>query len=329
MQNVFYKRYIKIDLIILSVLCLLFSSCDDLTEEDLSDDVIILLTPIDNTTSTIMSQNFKWEEVDEAVKYRIQIVSPSFTSMQTIVIDSLVTGLQFNYTLEPGTYQWRVKAINYSSESNYSSPYNLTIDTTSDLSNQLVVLTSPVANADRNDSLIQFSWQGMGIADSYNIVVKSGTNFTTGSVLIDDTVTTNNYSSSYIFTEGQYCWGVRAINSISYTNSFNSQLLNIDLTNPPKPIPTTPVHSSTQTQGVINFTWTRPADIGAYNSSRFDSIYIFSDSTLNTSLGKFKSTATNYSQSINQTDTLFWYLIGFDNAGNFSDTSTIFSFIVQ
>ena len=123
-------------------------------------------------------------------------------------------------------------------------------------------------------------------------------------------------------------WGVRAINSLSFTTSFNQRGLNIDLTNPPKPVPTTPTNSSSQTQGLLNFTWTRPVDLGTYTSSRFDSLYVFSDTAMTISLGKYYSVNTNFSVNINQSDTFFWYLIGFDNAGNRSDTSNVFSFSI-
>jgi predicted phage tail protein len=196
------------------------------------------------------------------------------------------------------------------------------------LSQQLVVLNSPSLNVDLNDTLPSFSWQSMGIADSYNIVLKSGTNWTTGSVLIDDTVTINSYNSSVSLTEGQYIWGVRAINSLSYTTSFNQRALNIDLTNPPKPVPSSPTNSSSQVQGLLNFSWTRPTDVGTYNSSRYDSLYVFSDTAMTVLQGKYYSLNTNFSVNINQNDTFFWYLIGFDAAGNKSDTSNVFSFTI-
>jgi len=328
MLNALSNRFIRINLILWSVSLLIYS-CDDVFEEDLTDDVIILLTPINNDTSTIQSQLFKWEVTDEAVKYRIQIVSPSFASTQTILLDSTITTTQIYFSLEPGTYQWRVKAINYSSESEFSAPYTIVIDTTSNLSNQLVVLNSPTSSADINDTLPSFSWQSMGIADSYNIVLKSGTNWTTGSVLINDTITINIYSSLVSLNEGQYMWGVRAINSLSYSTSFNQRILNVDLTNPPKPVPSSPTNSSSQTQGLINFSWTRPADGGTYNSSRYDSLYVYSDTAMTILEGKYYSVNTNFSVNINQDDTYFWYLIGFDEAGNNSDTSNIFSFTIQ
>jgi hypothetical protein len=328
MLNATFNRYTVINGLLIFFGFIFFISCDDIFEEDLTDDVIVLITPSNNDTSTIQSQLFKWEAADEAVKYRIQIASPSFAFTQTLILDSTISNTQIYFSLEPGIYQWRVKAINYSSESEFSSPFTIMIDTTSNLSNQLVVLNSPSSNADMNDTMPSFNWQSMGIADSYNIVLKSGTNWTTGTVLINDTITANAYNSLISLSEGQYIWGVRAINSLSFTSSFNQRTLNIDLTNPPKPVPTSPANSSSQTQGLLNFTWTRPADLGTYNSSRYDSLYIFSDTAMTVSLGKYYSLNTNFSVNINQSDSFFWYLIGFDNAGNRSDTSNVFSFSI-
>jgi hypothetical protein len=329
MQTVLFNQYIKSKLIFLFAAGTMLFSCDDIFEEDLTDDIIVLNSPSDNDTSVVLSQHFVWEEADEATQYRIQIVSPSFSTSYNLVLDSTLSSNQIYFTLSPGVYQWRVKAINYSSESNFSVPFTLVIDTTSDLTNQIVLLSSPADGANTNDTLPYFQWQAMGIADSYNIIVKAGTNWNTGVIIIDDTTAANNYASAVVFNEGQYTWGIRAINSNSYTTSFNPRSLNIDLTDPPVPVLAAPANSSSQTAGNISFSWSRPADIGTCQSPRFDSLFVFSDTAMTQLTGNFQTSNLTYQLNLSQSDTYFWYLIGYDEAGNKSDTSQIFSFTIQ
>jgi hypothetical protein len=103
--------------IVLSVI--VFNSCEELTEVDLSNIPIRIIAPIDSLKTTILSNTFAWENVTGAIKYQIQIVSPKFDSVTRFVVDSSVSKSPFTYSLSPGRYQWRIRAINTGTQTSY------------------------------------------------------------------------------------------------------------------------------------------------------------------------------------------------------------------
>ena len=158
-------------LFFIGAIALLFS-CNDFFVKDISETIVVLTSPADNVVTTQLTHTFIWEEVQRSDYYRLQIAYPSFSAIQYYVVDTLTYNEQFLISLSPGAYQWRVKAINSASETDYSEIRDLQIDTTSDLSNQTVALINPIANAYKNTALPSFYWQAMSIADSYNIIIK-------------------------------------------------------------------------------------------------------------------------------------------------------------
>ena len=101
-------------------------SCDDFIEKDLSKKSITILSPANNYTATSYTQLFWWEEVKGAEEYNLQIVKPSFANTQQLIVDTMVHSNQFSFTLQPGSYQWRLRALNNSSHTDYVV-YNLKI----------------------------------------------------------------------------------------------------------------------------------------------------------------------------------------------------------
>ncbi len=306
-------------------------ACNDFFERDLSGEDVTLISPANGYTTTVFTQQFSWNEVKGASRYRLQIARPSFAALQAYAADTLLGGTSFAYTLAPGYYEWRVKALNNSSESNYSAVHSLHIDTTSDLSAQQVLLVAPAQNFDSRSGTPLFTWQPISIASGYHIIIKSGTSWSTGSTIISDTVSTTfyNVSAAQALGEGQYTWGVRAINAISYTQNFATRSINIDLTAPPTPTALSPLNNTIHSPGTFTFTWNRPVDQGIYRAARFDSLYIYTDSLYQNLYGKYEETGLSRSESINNQGTYYWFLVGFDRAGNQSAKSTRFYFTVQ
>lgn len=103
--------------IVFIVICL--CSCEELTETDLSKAIINIIAPIDNLQTNDNSNTFAWENVSGAIKYQIQIVSPKFDSATRFILDSTVVKSSFTYSLSSGKYQWRIKAVNRSTETVY------------------------------------------------------------------------------------------------------------------------------------------------------------------------------------------------------------------
>lgn len=103
---------------VLPVLCL-SSGCDDIISEDISDDKVTVIAPIDNSVLFDSEVNFSWEYLDGATSYHLQVVYPDFDQAQKLVLDTVVSGNNFTKTLEIGGYEWRLNARNDQYESLY------------------------------------------------------------------------------------------------------------------------------------------------------------------------------------------------------------------
>lgn len=101
---------------------LLSFGCSDIVNVgDISDGTVTILAPADDAILGTMDVSFSWQEVEEAEQYRVQVATPGFTEALQIVTDSTLTGNGLTRTLEPGQYEWRVKALNSAYETGYTT----------------------------------------------------------------------------------------------------------------------------------------------------------------------------------------------------------------
>jgi hypothetical protein len=107
----------------------IISSCyEAITEKALTNEKVVLSAPVDNLITTDSITTFFWEPMDAATKYQLQIVSPKFDSILKVYADTIITKNLFPFSLNKGKkFQWRVKAKNSSSETEYSQKRTLTI----------------------------------------------------------------------------------------------------------------------------------------------------------------------------------------------------------
>ncbi|WP_405610894.1 hypothetical protein [Polaribacter sp. Asnod1-A03] len=96
-------------------------SCEAIFVEDLSNENVVLLAPLNNTEVTNGTVQFNWEDVQEATSYEIQIAKPSFATASQIFLDSITDVTFISKELEVGDYEWRVSALN----SGYNTDYSL------------------------------------------------------------------------------------------------------------------------------------------------------------------------------------------------------------
>lgn len=107
------NKYYLIGLII-ALLATLYS-CEDIFEDDLNDEEVKLFAPVDNLSTTSTTVTFWWDSIQGATKYKLQVVSETFTDIRTFYVDTLIKKTKFKKVLPVGKYQWRVVAINSSS----------------------------------------------------------------------------------------------------------------------------------------------------------------------------------------------------------------------
>lgn len=110
------------------ILVLFLCNCEQIIEvEDISNDMVVVLSPVNNTTLTATDVNFTWESLDFAESYQLQIAQPNFEAAEVFVIDTLISSNNFVKPLLTANYQWRVRAINFAYQTQYSTQ-NLTIE---------------------------------------------------------------------------------------------------------------------------------------------------------------------------------------------------------
>ena len=114
-------------LFLLVVLVAACVACETALEENLSGKKPVLLAPVNNLVTIDTMHTFYWERMDGADEYQLQLVSPRFDSIVQLIVDTTINGNTFTMDLNPKRYQWRVKAINSGSESDFSDIWNLEI----------------------------------------------------------------------------------------------------------------------------------------------------------------------------------------------------------
>jgi hypothetical protein len=100
----------------------IFLACDDIIEVvDISGETVKILAPTNDAFLNITDVSFNWQSIEEAEEYNIQIATPSFAGALQILTDTTLSTTSFSKTLDLGSYQWRVKAINSGYETEYTT----------------------------------------------------------------------------------------------------------------------------------------------------------------------------------------------------------------
>lgn len=308
------KNYIAyIFIFIISIV--FFTSCKDIVETDLSGKNIAILSPVNNTVSANFSQTFWWQEIEGAITYKLQVVKPSFSSIQELTLDTTIAVNQFSFTLLPGSYQWRVKAMNGSSDTDYSV-CNLTIDSTLDLSNQWVLLNSPIDNDSSAQATHSFSWQTLSNTDSYLFQIVMN-----GLPIYTQTLTTTSINYTFL-NDGAYQWRVFAQNATSTSSPVNAtRNITIDRVAPSIPVLSSPM-ANDSVSNPINLSWTSDPTYA------YDSVYVYADTNLTVLVANGISTNQTYSYIGIVGQDYFWRVRSVDAVGNKSSYTNRRKFIV-
>lgn len=297
------------------ILILFFTSCKDIVETDLSDKNVAILSPVNNSVSASFSQTFWWQEIDGAITYKLQIVKPNFSSIQELTIDTTIATTQFSFTLSPGTYQWRVKAMNGSSDTDYSV-YNLTIDSTLDLSNQWVLLNSPVDKDSSSQATHLFSWQTLSNTDSYLFQIVMN-----GLPIYTQTLTTTSINYTFL-NDGTYQWRVFAQNATSTSSPVNAtRTITIDRVAPNTPVLSSPI-ANDSVSNPVNLSWVSDPTYS------YDSVYVYADTNLTVLVASGISTNQTYNYTGTVGQDYFWRVRSIDAVGNKSIYSNRRKFII-
>lgn len=298
--------------------CLALSSCEEIImEDDISNEVVHLVAPVNNAHFFSTGVTFTWDPIEYGTQYRIQIAKPDFTNPMQIVVDTTIDTTSFTTQLNVGEYEWRVQAVNSSYSTAFSSRF-LTVVSNENFESNSVTLSSPVNNLITNVGTQNLSWQSVIGATGYTVQIENSTN----TIVHEQNVTGTSYS--YTFPEGNFQWKVRATNGEQNT-LFASRSIMVDTTVPNTPVLVSPVNLANTSDNDITFEWTRTPIAG---SAETDSIYIYTNSTLTNLVYKNQETSPYNTSTLNN-GTYYWFVKSFDQAGNTSQQSSVFSFTLN
>lgn len=313
-----YRKLKPISKVILLFSCsvTLLIGCNEVFEDDLSNKSITIITPDDDYISPSNQIQFWWDELSGADWYHIQIVKPSFSGIQTLVMDTNVTGDNFTCIFPYGQYEWRIRPENSAYQGTYVVR-SFTIESDSDLTFYVIPLISPSQLDTINQTLLSFSWQSIPYANTYSFAIWQPAYG--GTVVYSNFSSTNSHQYTFP-ADGTFEWGVKASNSQSSTVFFTRKIY-IDTQIPTIPTLISPVDNDTITTTPVNFIWTHVSG----GSSITDSILISSDISFNSIVLSAASTSTSLTTNLSS-GTYFWKVKSTDaagNAGNYSSYRTL------
>ncbi|MHA7843652.1 MAG: hypothetical protein ACX93I_10055 [Winogradskyella sp.] len=307
------KKTIKI----LSLIAIIsYYACDDILEEDITDDSIQITYPLEGTVINGNNVQFSWQHLDGADDYRVQVLNDN----QIIIVDSLVSENQLTYPIDEGNYQWRVKGENFAYETEYTFPVNFSVDISEDLTNQNVILSTPSDNLYTNNTNITFTWNPLVNADSYTFEVLKNNNGQTTIYQESEIANTNSNIDSALFDiDAEYIWKVKAVNNGSET-PYSERSVYIDRVEPNTPVLNTPIDNSTNSS-LVTFNWSNGTDTGNIQSSITNTIEIATDINFNSILLSDDTQNNTYQYNFSNIGNYYWRVRAYDSAGNESDNS--------
>jgi hypothetical protein len=294
-------KYTKLVMIYAFLFCIAFIGCRKVFDIDISQGNIQLLSPENNLNTPIQSLTFSWTLIPEAHSYQLQIGKPSFDSLVQLIEDTLIKDEYITISLSPGTYEWRIRGINNS----YQTPFStrkLTIDTSSNLKFYIPKLNEPV-NTCISAQNRAFHWEAISPAQLYQIKIIKGRDFENiENMLMDKTVDTNYFELSNDFELGIYSWRVFAFNSKSKTD-WSTTEFEVTSINPTEPILNLPIDNTTIPVGNVEFLWSQKYNGDHCQES--DELEVAHDANFTQILFKVLANQSMYTDSL-QTGTFYW-----------------------
>nr|WP_199157662.1 hypothetical protein [Pedobacter sp. ASV2] len=311
------KKYLF--LIILSSFLL---SCKEFIEPSLEHQTISLLAPQDKLESNSYNQIFWWNLHEDALKYRLQIVSPKFDGIQKLILDTLIKKDKFAYTLDPGIYEWRVRAENGSSHTEYISR-SLTIYYAA-LKDQELQVSKPANDLYTNSLTLPFEWLKLFGATRYRIQIDNN-NFADENNLVLNATTDNLLYNYTQVKDGKFQARVRAENATENSKWSMVKSFTYDTSPPAKVTLSAPANGQTVSKPV-KLTWIAITDAVKYEVTAYkdNSTIVFSKSfpvIVNTNSYTFNEGVSG--------DKISWSVKAIDQAGNVGAVSDLFSFTIQ
>jgi len=327
------KKTFKVNSILKGiVMSLLFStvfSCDDIVEEDLTNDSVTTIAP---TTGQVITSNtvlFQWDGLDGADDYKLQIENDN----NVIVLDSLTANTNLEYPLEPGLYKWRVRGENFAYQTAYTFPVDFVVEASNDLTNQNIFLNTPTNNFYTNTPAgILTTWSAISTADSYTFELEKLLSGNTTTAYQEPGITNTSHTiiSSFLNEDAEYVWKVKAINNSTVTETeFSNRSIFLDTTLPNTAILVSPANNSNALVDTeVVFTWDTGTDPGIVNAP-LTNILEIATNTAFTNADTYNVSSNSQSITFIVAGNYYWRVKTNDDAGNQGVVSTTNTIVVN
>jgi len=296
-----------------------FSLESEVFENDISGASVLLIAPSEGAVVTSNEVIFSWEDVDFAEDYIIQVATPDFENPIQLLVDEIIEESTFQANLDDNNYEWRIKARNSTSETAYTSA-SFEVSMEASFEDSVVLVVAPIDNFVTNESNVVLLWQAVEGATFYRIQVIDPLDDT---VLVEQTTTTSNINVD--FPDGNSIWQVRAENT-SVNTVYTAQNITVDTMAPNTPMLQTPADLEDLPTPGVTFTWTRDPIEG---TAEQDVIFVYSDVGLTNLILSEEVNDNSFSTTLTNGETYYWLMNAFDDAGNTSADSDVYSFTIQ
>jgi len=307
----------RVTITLLVIISLLSTSCEEiLFEKDISLSTLNILAPKDSTIVRSTTILFNWTEVEGATSYQLQIATPSFEEASQIIVDTEVDENTYTEDLPKNNYEWRVRAKNSGYNGSFSFA-NFQVEDIEDFSSNRISLLAPEDDFVTNKTNVLLEWREIENAGVYRVQIKKNGN------LISEETTSENLIDLQ-FPEGELTWRVRAENETQITFYSERKIL-IDTLAPNTPKLLKPTDNASLSLESVTFEWERNDLEGSVEK---DSLFVFKDIELQ-ELVKKEQVNISYNTILDRQETYYWFMKSYDEAGNESDESEVFSFTIN
>ncbi|MBU7030018.1 MAG: FHA domain-containing protein [Theionarchaea archaeon] len=258
---------------------------------------------------------FSWSSVSGAISYRIQVSANSQFSSLLINTTVARTSYHPSQSFSPGTYYWRVKAINDCGESDWSNTWNFTIECKKPLPPRLL---SPENNSTVTPP-VTFSWEASEGATLYWFEISAERSM--GSLIFNTPISGTYFkvdNETYPFQDGTYYWRVIPENSCGRGESSAIYSFTVGCKRPSAPKLELPSNGG-KAKSPVEFVW-KPV-----NNAEFYRIQISEDSDFGAIVHDGKVSG-RYSAHL-ENGTYYWRVKALNDCGE-SDWSEIWRFVI-
>ncbi|MFQ5604489.1 MAG: YCF48-related protein [bacterium] len=254
----------------------------------------ILSSPLEGATELSTGPTLSWNAASGATSYRLQVsTSPTFS--QTVVDQSGITGTSYQIAeLENSTqYYWRVSAMYFEGESNWSNVWSFT---TIIVPPPAPLLSSPSNDADNQLTTLRLRWQYVPGAIRYHLQVATDALFTT-TVYDDSSVTSSSKKVDSLDINTAYYWRVRALNAFVYGSWSNVWSFTTISAAPTAPMLSRPSNGAANQKTTVYLSWHSTTGTESYRlqlavDSLFTSV-VFDDSSMTYSSKRVEALTAN------------------------------------